>query len=89
MDIAKFLRLAVLKKHLRTAASWLILNGSLLHRPKFSRSIFYNSVTLQGPSHRSSFFIFKSASLVLKRVPTCVRKPASQLSFKIGYSWSF
>ena len=38
-------------------------------------------------------FIFKSASLVLKQVPTCIRKRQipliSQLSFYIGYFWSF
>ena len=38
-------------------------------------------------------FVFKSAFLVLKQVPTCIRKDKlpliSQLSFYIGYFWSF
>ena len=48
-------------------------NGSLLHGPKGLRSRLYQSVRLQGLSHRSSF-VFKSAPLILKQVPICIRK---------------
>ena len=50
----KILRLPILKN----ISEWLLLhcfNGSLLQRPKSSRSILHDSVRLQGPSHRSSF----------------------------------
>ena len=74
VNIVKFLRLIILKSILKR----LLLdcfNGSLLHRPKTSRSILYDSVRLQGPSNRSKLFVSKSASLVLNRVPVCVGKP--------------
>ena len=68
-------------------------NDSLLHGPKGLRSRLYHSIRLQGPSHRSSF-CFKSGSLVLEQVSTCIRKPKkipliSQLSFDIDCFWSY
>ena len=74
VDIMKFLRLPTLKN----ICQWLLLgcsNDSLLHRSKGSRSILYNSVKLQGLSHRFSILFFKSVSLVLNRVAICVWKP--------------
>ena len=66
VDIAKFLRLPILKN----ICERLLLNcfiDSLLHRPKGSRFILYDSVRFHGPSHR---FSLSWASLVLNRVPT-------------------
>ena len=74
VEIAKFLSLPI-SKNIWERLVFDCFNGSLLHRPKGSRSRLYDSVRLQGPSHSSRFFVFKTASLVLKRVPTCVRKP--------------
>ena len=50
-------------------------NCSILHGPKGFRSRLYDGVRLQGPRLRSS--CFKSASLVLKQDPTCIRKPTA------------
>ena len=73
MNIAKFLILSILKNICKQLL-FNFFNGSLLHGPKGLRSRLYDGVRLQGPSHRSSFF-FKSASLALKQVPTCIQKP--------------
>ena len=74
VNITKFLRLPISKN----ICNWLLFycfNGSMLQGPKSSRSKLYDSVRLQGLSHRSRFFVFKSISLVLNQVPTYVRKP--------------
>ena len=68
-------------------------NGSLLHRPKCSRSRLYDGVGLQGLTHRSSFLflswhepspsprpVFES----LRGIPLM-----NQLCFYIGYFWSY
>ena len=60
-------------KHLRTVASWLF-QCSLLQRPKDARFILYDTFRVQDPNHTSSFLVFKSESLFLNRVPSCVRK---------------
>ena len=57
VDITKFSRLPILKNNCER----LLLdcfNDSLLHRPKGSRSILYDSVSLQGPGffHGSRLF---------------------------------
>ena len=51
--------------------------GSLIHRPNGLRSIFYDSVRLQGPSPWPSYlfiYLFIYFALVLNRVPIRVRK---------------
>ena len=73
-NIAKFSRLPI-SRNICEQLLFDCFNGSMLHGPKDSRSKFYNGVRLQSPSHRSSFLIFKSESLVLNRVPAYVRKP--------------
>ena len=92
VNIAKFLRLAI-SKNICELLLFACFNGSLLHGPKGSRSKLYDGVRLQDPSQRSVFF-FKSASLVLNRVPTYVRKPKTNnsdelIKFLYGYFWSF
>ena len=65
-------------------------NGSLLHAPKVSRSRLYDGVELQGPSslflsrHLLSWTETQPALENLRRIPLM-----SQLSFFIGYFWSF
>ena len=60
-------------------------NGSLIHRPKGLRSILYDGIRHQGPSHGSSFlllifflnffvFCFFCFALVLNQVPICIWK---------------
>ena len=93
VNIAKFLILPLLKN----ICAWIYFdcfNDSLLHGSKGLRSRLYDDVRHQGPSHRSSFLVFKSASLVLIRVLACVRKPKTNtfdesISFYIGYFWLF
>ena len=67
--------------------------GSLLHRPKGSRCRLYDGVSLQGPTHGSRFLFLswyepslstRPAFENLKRIPLI-----NQLSFYIGYFWSF
>ena len=78
VDIAKFLRLSILKN----ICGRLLpdcFNGYLIHRPKGLRCIMHDSVWLQGPSHRSSFlllifFVCFCFALVLNRAPNCVQK---------------
>ena len=53
VDVAKFLRLPI-SKNICERLLLDCFNGSLLHRPECSRSILYDSVRLNGPSHRSS-----------------------------------
>ena len=72
VNIAEFLILAI-SKNICKRLFFNFFNGSLLHGPKGLRSRLYDGVRLQGPSHRSSF-CFKSASLVLKQVPTCIQE---------------
>ena len=65
-------------------------NGSLLHAPKVSRSRLYDGVELQGLSllflsrHLLSWTETQPALENLRRIPLM-----SQLSFFIGYFWSF
>ena len=71
VNIAKFLILSILKN----ICKWLLLsflNGSLLHGPKDVRSRLYDSVKFRV---QVTVFVFKSASLVLKQIPTCIQKP--------------
>ena len=56
VDIAKFLRLPILKNICeRLLPDY--FNGSLIHRPNGLRSILYDSVRLQGPSPWPSFLL--------------------------------
>ena len=55
MNVAQFLILPI-SKNLCERLLFDFLNGSLLHRPKGSRSTLYDGVSLQGLTHRSSFF---------------------------------
>ena len=68
-------------------------NGSLLHRPKASRSRLYDGVRLQGLIHRSNFLLLsrhestpspRPAFENLRRIPLM-----NQLNFYIGYFWSY
>ena len=73
VNIAKFLRLHI-SKNICEPLLFDCFNGSLLHGPKSSRFRLYDGVRLQGLIHRCSFlFFFKSASLILNGVPTCIR----------------
>ena len=68
-------------------------NGSLLHGPKGSRSRLYDSVRLKGLSHRSSFLFLSwhepspSPGLAFENLRQT--SSMSELSFYIGYFWSF
>ena len=79
MDIAKFLRLPILK-NIREQLLPDYFNASLTHRPNGLRSIFFDSVRLQGASPWPSYillfflFLFFSFALVLNRDPTRVQK---------------
>ena len=77
MNIAKFLKQLPILKNICERLLFDCFNGSLLHGPKGSISGLYDGVRLQGPSHRSRFFVSKSASLMLNGVPTCVQKPTT------------
>ena len=80
----------------KNICEWLLFdffNVSLLHGPKGSRSRLYDGVRLQGLRHRSSFLFLswhqpspspQPAFENLRRIPLM-----SQLSFYIGYFWSF
>ena len=74
MNIAKFLRLPILKNFCERLL-FDCFNGSLLHGPKGSKSRLYGSVRLHGPSHRSSFLFLRQHLFLLNRAPTSVRKP--------------
>ena len=65
VNIAKFLRRAI-SKNICERQLFDCFNGLMLHGPKGSNSKLYDGVFL--------VFVFKSACLVLNRVPTCVRK---------------
>ena len=68
VNIARFSKLPILKNICKRFL-FNFFNGSLLHG-------LYDGVRLQGPSHNISLvFVFKSASLALKQIPTCIRKP--------------
>ena len=56
-------------------------NGSLFHGPKGLKGL--DSMTASGFRVRATglVFVFKSASLVLKHVPTCIRKPKTKNTF--------
>ena len=90
VNIAKFLRLPFLKK-ICERLHFYCFNGSLLHRSKVSRFRLYDNARLQGPSHRSSFFVFKSASLILNRILTCCKTNTFDESSNcfICYFWLF
>ena len=92
MNIAKFL-IPLNSKNNCERLLFDFFNGSLLHRPKGSRFRLYDGVRLQGPTHRSSFLFLSWYE------PSPTRRPAfenlrrislmNQLSFYIGYFWSF
>ena len=91
-NIAKFLVL-LFSKNICKRLLFDFFNGSLLHGPKGSRSRLYDGVRLQGLRHRCSFLFLSwhelSPSLQpafenLRQIPLM-----SQLSFYIGYFWSF
>ena len=79
VDIAKFLRL-FLRPIFKNICERLLPDyfyGSLIHRPNGLRSIFYDSVRLQGPSPWPSYlsiYLFIYFALVMNRVPIRVRK---------------
>ena len=92
VNIAKFLILLSSKNNCKRLL-FDFFNGSLLHRPKGSRFRLYDSVRLQGPTHRSSFLFLswyepspssRPAFENLRRIPLM-----NQLSFYIGCFWSF
>ena len=88
MNIAKFLRLPILK-NICEPLFFDCFNGSLLHRPKVSRSRL-----CEGPSHRSSFlFLSRYLSSWIESRPALENLRGipliSQLSFYIGYFWLF
>ena len=92
VNIEKFLILLI-SKSICERLLFDFFNDLLLHEPKGSRSRMYDSVRLHGLSHRTSF-LFSSwheprpplgpAFKNLRRMPLM-----SQLSFYIGYFWSF
>ena len=91
VNIAEFLILPILKNICKR----LLFDFSMVHS--------YMDLTVQGLDCMTAsgfrvrvtglVFAFKQASLVLKQVPTCIRKHRqpliSQLSFYIGYFWTF
>ena len=58
MDIAKFLRLSILK-NISERLFLDCFNGLLIYRPKGVMSVLYDSVRLQGPIQKSSFLFLK------------------------------
>ena len=76
VDISKFFRLAI-SKNICEQLLLHCFNGSMLHRPKGSRSILRGSIRLQCLSHKFSFFVFELASLVLNWTMSCVQKPTT------------
>ena len=93
MNNAKYLRLPILK-NICERLLFDCFNGSLLHGPEGSKSRLYDNVRLQGPSRRSSFLFLsrylsswiqsRPALENLRQIPLM-----NQLSFYIGYFWSF
>ena len=93
-EYCKIFNTTYFEKHLRVTALLLdFFNGLLLHETKGSRSGLYDGVRLQGLSHRSSFLFLscheaspthRPAFENLRRIPLM-----RQLSFYIGYFWSF
>ena len=92
VNIAKFLILLNSKNNCERLL-FDFFNGSLLHRPKGSRFRLYGCVRLQGLTHRSNFLFLswyepspspRPAFENLRRIPLM-----NQLSFYIGYFWSF
>ena len=92
VNIAKFLILLILKI-ICERLLFHFFNGSLLHRPKGSRSRLCDDVRLQGLTQRSSF-------LFLSRYePSPSPRPGfknlrrislmNQLSLYVGYFWSY
>ena len=88
VNIAKFLTLLI-SKNICKGLLFDFFNGSLLHKPKGSRSRLYDGLRLQGLSHRSSFLFLSwheasaSPGLAfknLRRIPLM-----NQLIFYIGY----
>ena len=74
-------------------AAFNFLNGSLLHGPKDVRSRLYDSVKFRV---QVTVFVFKSASLILKQIPTFIQKPKTNTfdkamcpkMFECGTEWS-
>ena len=92
VNIAKFLIL-LFSKNICERLLFDFFNGSLLHGPKSSRSRLYDGIRFQGLRHRSSFLFLswhkpgpfpQSALENLRRI-----RLVSQLTFYIGYCWSF
>ena len=92
VNIANFLILLISKNNCKRLLFY-FFNGSLLHRPKGSRFRLYGGVRLQGLTHRSNFLFLswyepspspRPAFENLRRIPLM-----NQLSFYIGYFWSF
>ena len=92
VNVAKFLILLI-SKIICERLLFDFFNGSLLHRPKFSRSRLYDGVRLQGLTHKSSFLFLSrhepSSSPrpefeYLRRTPLM-----NQLTFYIGCFWSY
>ena len=92
VNIAKFLVLLNSKNNCERLL-FDFFNGSLLHRPKGSRCRLYDGVRLQGPTHGSRFLFLswyeptpssRPAFKNLRRIPLM-----NQLSFYIGYFWSY
>ena len=92
VNIAKLLILLNLK-NICERLLFDFFNGSLLHRTKGSRSRLYDGVRLQGLSHRSSvlFLGWHEQSPYTGPAFENLRRMhlMSQLSFYIGYFWSF
>ena len=92
VNIAKLLILLSLKS-ICERLLFDFFNGSLLHRTKGSRSRLYDGVRLQGLSHRSSvlFLGWHEQSPYTGPAFENLRRMhlMSQLSFYIGYFWSF
>ena len=92
VNIAKFLMLLI-SKNICERLLFDFSNRSLLHGPKGSRSRMYDSVRLQGLSHRTSFLFLSWHEPSLSPGPAFEnrrRMPLmSQLTFYIGYFRSF
>ena len=87
VNIAKFLILLI-SKIIGERLLFDFFNGSLLHRPKGSKSRLYDGVGLDGLTHRSSFLLLSWHEPSLSPRPTFENLRGiplmNQLSFYIG-----
>ena len=92
VNVAKFLILLI-SKIICERLLFDFFNGSLLHRPKVSRSRLYDGVRLQGLTHKSSFLFLsrhepspspRPEFEYLRRTPLM-----NQLRFYVGCFWSY